>query len=289
MWPLRRNGLSWRLESIHRQTREVSVRTALARSRLFDYCVNPYAGCANACVYCYARFATRFSHPHEEWGSFVDVRANIATVLQRDLSHSRRGTVYMSSVCDAWQAPEALHGVSRRCLSLLAQSELALFLQTKNALVERDFDLLAGRDHVRIGVTVTTEDEAVARIFEPGASAPAERLRVLSRARELGLSTFAFLGPLLPGISDRGEGLRRLMMTVAEIGPDVLFVDKLNRRTGMWPAVAGAVATLDPALLPEYRRVLFSAERLEYEVALRRRVEETASICGLGERIQWCF
>ena len=62
--------------------REVSVRTALTRSRLFDYCVNPYAGCANACVYCYARFATRFSHPGEEWGSYVDVRSNIAAVLR---------------------------------------------------------------------------------------------------------------------------------------------------------------------------------------------------------------
>ena len=269
--------------------REVSVRTALTRSRLFDYCVNPYAGCANACVYCYARFATRFSHPGEEWGSYVDVRSNIAAVLQRDLLRAHPGTVYMSSVCDAWQSSESAYGVSRQCLGLLLESGLPLFLQTKNTLVERDFDLLAGRDNVRLGVTVTTTDAAVAHLFEPGASPPRERLRVLAAARGLGLRTFVFLGPLLPGISDRGEGLRRLMTTVADVKPDALFVDRLNRRAGMWPAVSRAVSALDAELLHEYREVLFSTDRTGYESALRDRVSEAASTCGLLDRIEWCF
>ena len=269
--------------------REVSVRSTLSRSRLFDYCVNPYAGCANACAYCYARFATRFSHPGEEWGSFVDVRSNAANVLRRELARARHGTVYMSSVCDAWQSPEADYGISRECLSLLVESGLSLFLQTKNALVERDFDLLSGRRNVRLGVTVTTVDELVARAFEPGASAPAERLRVLALAREMRLTVFAFLGPLLPGISDRGEGLQRLFRTVAEVRPDFLLVDRLNRRAGMWPAVARTVCTLDPALLDMYRSVLFSADQTAYETGLRERVRRAAALFGLAERIEWCF
>ncbi len=269
--------------------REVQVKSVLTGSRLFDYCVNPYAGCTNACVYCYARFATRFSHPHEEWGSFVDVRVNAASVLQRQLVRARRGGVFMSSVCDAWQAAEEHYQLSRQCLRLLLDSGFPLFLQTKSVLAERDFDLLAGRDNVRFGVTVTTVDAAAALQFEPGASPPAERLRVLREARRIGLSTFVFLGPLLPGISDRGEGLRRLMAAVAQIQPDSLFVDRLNRRAGMWPAVARAVCAVDPALLAEYRSILFSPESSGYEAALRHRVKEMASTFGLSHRIEWCF
>ena len=269
--------------------REVNVRSSLSRSRLFDYCVNPYAGCANACVYCYARFATRFSHPGEDWGSFVDVRSNAAGVLRRELGRARHGTVYMSSACDAWQAPEADYGVSRACLSLLLESSLSLFLQTKSALVERDFDLLNGRRNVRFGVTVTTVDDTVARTFEPGASPPAERLRVLTRARDIGLQVFVFLGPLLPGISDRGEGLQQLMRTVAEVQPDSVFVDRLNRRAGMWPAVAKAAGAVDSALLVAFRRVLFSSEQTAYETGLRERVRRAAAQHGLLERIDWCF
>lgn len=271
------------------EVREVQVKSALTRSRLFDYCVNAYAGCANACVYCYARFATRFSHPGQEWGSFVDVRINAPSVLQHQLVRARPGGVFMSSVCDAWQGAEAHYELSRQCLGHLLQAGFPLFLQTKNALAERDFDLLAGRDNVRFGVTVTTADATTAALFEPGASPPLERLRVLREARRIGLQTFVFLGPLLPGISDRGEGLRRLMATVSEFQPDSLFVDRLNRRAGMWPAVARAVCAFDPALLPEYRRILFSAESAGYEVALRQTVGEVASTFGLSGRIEWCF
>jgi DNA repair photolyase len=271
------------------QVRQVRVRTALTRSRLFDYCVNPYAGCGNACVYCYARFATRFSHPGEEWGSFVDVRSNAASVLRRELLRATPGTVYMSSVCDAWQPAEATYGLSRQCLALLLEAGYPLFLQTKNTLIERDFDLLAGRDNVRLGVTVTTDDAEIARVFEPRASSPRERLRVVGEARRIGLRTFAFLGPLLPGISDRGEGLRRLMEAVADRQPDSLFVDRLNRRSGMWPALSRAVNAVDPALLPEYRRILFSTESAAYEAVLRRRVTEAASAYGLLQRMEWCF
>ena len=90
----------------------------------------------------------------------------------------------------------------------------------------------------------------VARLFEPGASPPADRLRVLGEARRLGIRTFVFLGPLLPGVSDRGEGLRRLFEAVAAAKPDFLLVDRLNRRAGMWPAVSAAASAVDAGLDP---------------------------------------
>jgi len=271
------------------RVREVTVKSALTRSRILPYCVNPYAGCSHACVYCYARFATRFSHPGEAWGSFVDVRVNAPQVLERELVRARPATVFVSSVCDAWQELEAEYGITRRCLEQLLGAGFPLFLQTKSILIERDFDLLEGHAAVDLGVTVTTVDPNAARLFEPGASPPLERLRVLREARRLGIRTFAFVGPLLPGTSDRGEGLRELFAAVAEAQPDSLYVDRLNRRSGMWPAVEAAASALATGLVPEYRRVLFSAESGRYESELRERVSDAAAACGLAGRITWCF
>lgn len=268
---------------------EVRVKAALTRSRLFDYCVNPYAGCTNPCVYCYARFATRYSHPGERWGSFVDVRTNAASVLQRDLARSRPGTVYMSSVCDPRQRSEEHYSVSRQCLALLLEAGYPLFLQTKNVLARRDFDLLEGRTGVQFGVTVTSVDQEVARVFESGASAPESRLRMIDEARSIGLRTFVFLGPLLPGVSDRGNGLRQLMDAVAAVEPNQLFVDRLNRRAGMWPDVAAAVSQLDQSLLTEYKRVLFSSDSALYAEELRDRFRREADARGLLDRVVWCF
>jgi len=271
------------------RVREVTVKSALPRSRILPYCVNAYAGCSHACVYCYARFATRFSHPGEAWGSFVDVRVNAAEILERELVRARPATVFVSSVCDAWQELETKYLITRRCLELLLGAGFPLFLQTKSILIERDFDLLEGHAAVDLGVTVTTVDPNAARLFEPGASPPLERLRVLREARSLGIRTFAFVGPLLPGISDRGEGLRGLFAAVAEARPDSLFVDRLNRRSGMWPAVEAAASALAGGLVPEYRRVLFSAESGRYESELRARVSDAAVACGLADCITWCF
>lgn len=45
-----------------RRVAEVQCRSVLNKSGLADYAVNCYAGCEYGCLYCYARFATRFSH-----------------------------------------------------------------------------------------------------------------------------------------------------------------------------------------------------------------------------------
>jgi len=270
--------------------REVRVRSVLSPSKLADYCVNPYAGCEHGCVYCYARFATRFSHPGERWGSFVDVRVNAPLLLEREAARKRPGQVYISSVSDAWQPSEQVYRLTRRCLELLLRHGYSLFLQTKNALVLRDFDLLMGHRNVELGVTVTTLQPGVASLFEPGASSPGERLDVVKKARSIGLRTFVFLGPLLPGISDGAEGLRQLLEAVAEVAPDRVLVDCLNPRYGMWPAVSTAVSQYDPCLLALYRRILYDREeRALYTHDLRRRVSDLATGYGLGTRMRCCF
>ena len=42
------------METIVPRVQEVAVKSVLTRSKLFPYCVNPYAGCSHGCVYCYA-------------------------------------------------------------------------------------------------------------------------------------------------------------------------------------------------------------------------------------------
>ena len=39
--------------------RDVECKSVLNRSRLADYCINPYIGCEHGCKYCYAESYTR--------------------------------------------------------------------------------------------------------------------------------------------------------------------------------------------------------------------------------------
>jgi DNA repair photolyase len=64
----------------------------------------------------------------------------------------------MSSVCDGWQPVEEKYGLTRRCLEILLQHSFPITILTKSALAGRDLDLLAGKNNVDFGVTITTLD-----------------------------------------------------------------------------------------------------------------------------------
>jgi DNA repair photolyase len=270
--------------------REVTVRSILSPSRLADYCLNPYAGCEHGCVYCYARFATRFSHPNDEWGSFVDIRTNAPRLIEREAARKRPGKVVISSVSDGWQPQEQKYRLTRQCLEVLLDHNYAVFIQTKSALVQRDFDLIEGHSNVEFGMTITTVEPKVAKLFEPRASPPDVRIQVLSKASGMGVRTFAFLGPLLPHISDRGKALTDLLEVVAEINPNYFLVDRLNPRYGIWRTVSATLSKYDPELIPEYRKILYDRQTRDwYTLKLRQRITDQAKQQGLVSKMRLCF
>jgi len=270
--------------------REVKVKSIISPSKLANYCLNPYAGCQHGCVYCYARFATRFSHPREEWGSFVDVKINASQLIEKEAARKRPGKVFISSVSDGWQPLEERYYLTRQCLEILLKHNFAIFIQTKSALVQRDFDLLKGCSNVELGVTLTTVEPKVAALFEPKASAPHERIEVLNKANEIGIRTFVFLGPLLPYISDRGRGLEDLLDAVLKINPDYFLVDRLNPHYGIWPTVSATLARYDPELVLPFRKILYDRQVREwYTHELRQRIRGQVKQYGLMSKMRLCF
>jgi DNA repair photolyase len=179
---------------------EVQAKSILNRSKIFDYCVNAYTGCALGCRYCYAAlFMRRYSGHSEPWGAFVDVKVNAPEVLARQVKRAKRGVVWLSSVCDAYQPLEERYRLTRRCLEVLAEADFPVQVQTKSVLVLRDIDVFKKFREIKVGFSIATEDERTARLFEPGASPIGERIRALGKLKEAGIRTFAFAGPLLPG------------------------------------------------------------------------------------------
>lgn len=268
--------------------RETVCRTVLNRSPLGGYSLNCYTGCAHGCAYCYARYMQRF-HPHAEpWGAFVDVKLNAVETLKRQLRRAAPGKVFLSSACDGWQPIEAQRRLTRRCCELLLERDFQLSVLTKSALVRRDFDLFRGRP-VQVGVTLTTLDERLRELWEPGAASIGERLGAIEAARREGLKTSVMLGPLLPFLSDSQDAIDALLRRAADLKVDAIWADALNPRPRVWPAVADLLRREYPELLPRYRRILFDATvRAEYVAGLRARIELAAKRAGLSDRVAVC-
>lgn len=269
---------------------EVECRSLLNKSGLADYAVNCYAGCEHGCVYCYARFATRFSHPGEPWGSFVDVKVNAPQVLAEEAKRKRVGRVFISSVCDGWQPREANYCLTRQCLEILLRYRYPLTILTKSTLAGRDLDLLTANAGIEFGVTITTLDEGLRRLIEPGSSASTERLELLQEAKRRGIPTYAFLGPLLPRLLDTGESLKSLLGAVREVGVDYFYIDRLNQRFGVWQSLRSLLQEHFPHLIEEYRMILFGdiASR-EYSERLMLSVSRIARELGIDAKMRLCF
>jgi DNA repair photolyase len=269
--------------------RETPYKSVLNRNGSGEYSLNCYTGCAHACVYCYARFMQRF-HPHlEPWGAFVDVKVNAIEALRRQLRRAPPGNVFVSSACDGWQPLEAQWRLTRRCCELLLKHGFHLTIFTKSALVLRDLDLLAG-PNVELSVTVTTLDERLRKLWEPRAAPVAERMRVLADARDAGLKTAVILGPVLPMLSDSEEDLVAMFTIAAELRVSAIWVDALNPRPRVWPAVAELLRRQFPHLHEPYRRVLFDPRvRQDYLRALRARVARAAETIRHSLPVKVCF
>lgn len=128
----------------------------------------------------------------------MDVKINAPEILQKQLKRARMGRVMISSVTDAYQQIESKYKLTRQCLEILLQSQFPVDILTKSPLVLRDIDLIKKFKDIEVGITITTNDEKMQKIFEPNAPSIIARIRTLKTLHDNGMKTYAFIGPVLP-------------------------------------------------------------------------------------------
>lgn len=206
--------------------KEIRSKTILSASKIYDYVINPYVGCQHACSYCYARFMKRFSGHKEPWGQFVDVKINAAELLETEIHKKKRAKVWVSGVCDPYQPLEAKYKVTRKCLEILARNDWPVVVQTRSPLVLRDMDILKGARNFEVGLTITTANDDIRKLFEPSAPPIGERLKALAELHGAGIRTYAMIAPMLP----EAEGLPKLLAGKV----DYILVDRMNYNHANW-------------------------------------------------------
>ncbi|MDO8726755.1 MAG: radical SAM protein [Candidatus Methanoperedens sp.] len=255
--------------------REIKIKTALSTSQLpgLDYALNPYRGCAHACVYCYAPAVTHWDKG--KWGEIVEVKINLPRILSKELRVKKKGVVGLGTVTDPYQPAEKKYEITRRCLELLLMHDLPVCIQTKSSLVLRDIDLLKEFKNVEVGITLTALDDVAREKMEPGAASVRERLRALAVLRESGIRTWVFLGPVMPHITE----VEALVDAIAEVKPDYVLVDRLNLKEGVWERVREFIEVWKPELRCEYERIFLGGG--EYYGEVFRRIIDRCGKSGL--------
>ena len=206
--------------------KEIRVKSILSISTVYPYVINPYIGCQHGCSYCYARFMKRFSGHKEPWGEFVDVKINAPELLSKEINKKRRGEVWISGVCDPYQPIEKRYVLTRRCLEIMKRHSWPVRIQTRSPLVLRDMDIIKDAVDFEVGLTVTTSDDKIRKLFEPNAPPIKDRINTLGEFHSAGVRTFAMIAPILPG----AEKLPKLL--VGKI--DYVLIDRMNYNHANW-------------------------------------------------------
>jgi DNA repair photolyase len=132
---------------------------------------------------------------------------------------------------------------------------------------------------------VTTVDDEVRKKSELRSSPVEERLAALKEFHDRGVSTYAFLGPILPYITDSEADLVHLFEDLAEAKVDHVIVDRLNMRRGVWSSVVRFLDEHYPDLVAEYRRVFWS--RNDYFQGLKSNITKLCDRYKLD--CEFCF
>ena len=152
----------------------------------FEQSINPYRGCEHGCIYCYARP----SHGYLNLSAGIDfetklfAKTNAAELLRKELAKPGYvcSPINLGANTDPYQPIERRYRITRSILEVLAEHRHPCTIITKNALIERDLDLLvpmARANLVHAFVSVTSLDNRLAidarAARERAAPAPADR------------------------------------------------------------------------------------------------------------------
>jgi DNA repair photolyase len=232
--------------------------------------VNPYVGCGHDCQYCYARFMRRFTgHDQEQWGTFVDVRENIAEVLEKQLANKYknkkrnaqwiRQVIYVGTVTDPYQPIEKEYELTQKVLKVLANYENPISLLTKADLVLRDLDILKQIREIDINVTINTVDEKWANLIEPNAPSIERRFTAIQKLSEAGITVYLMMGPYWPFFTDTEAIFQKAKAT----GVKKIFSESFNTTGGNWTGVAEILQRQYPDLLLSIKDVFFDPYKFQ--------------------------
>lgn len=266
------------------------------------YHMNIYRGCVHDCAYCDGRAESyRVSG---EFGRDVKVKVNAAELLARELDPAGRRrpktpdsyVLVGGGVGDCYEAVERKLLLTRRVLEVLAARAFPAHVLTKSSLVERDFDLLEKINERRgaiVSVSFSTADDALAAVFERGASPPSERLATLKRAKERGLGTGIYLMPVLPHLSDDAASLAGMLEGARDAQVDFVLFGGLTLKAGrQLDHFLRVLERYDAALVPRYRELYAHAGRYGNPVGddgryrlTQRRFAALSRRAGIARRI----
>ena len=171
----------------------------------------------------------------------------------------------------------------RRSLTLIRdQSSLNVRILTRSPLAKLDFDLFRSfGKRLVFGMSLPTLRNDLAKVYEPKAPAPSQRLKTLQEAKDAGLHVFVAMAPTYPECDE--PDLRATLTAMADLQPITIFHEPINVRAENVARMQVEAARGGLSLRTDVFATRESWQ--DYAVESLRTVERIAGELGLAERL----
>ncbi len=205
--------------------KEISCETAmnkLKRKIPYGWDLNIYRGCEHGCKYCYAMYSHDYLGSGDYFGD-IYVKTNIVEQLEKQLRDPKwsREVINIGGVTDSYQPAEERYGLMPHILRLLIKYRTPAIISTKSDLILRDYDLideLSRITYINVAATITTMDERVRRLIEPGGVESDRRFKTLKTFRNTNASIGLHVMPIIPYLTDSPENFDLLFSRAKDSG-----------------------------------------------------------------------
>ncbi|WP_028980347.1 SPL family radical SAM protein [Sporocytophaga myxococcoides] len=292
--------------------KEIEVKTILNKTKrrdpwfLDDYTLNLYSSCSFNCLYCYIR-GSKYGENLED---SISAKINGIELLEKQLhlkaKKNQYGIIVVSSATDPYLKLEEQYRLTLQALELIAYYKFPVHIITKSDLVVRDLDILHEIDKTAIlpsdlstkldrgtiiSFSFSTLNDQIAKIFEPGATLPSQRLEAFKTIKDNGFLSGISLMPLIPYISDTSENLHLFFKTFRDLSADYVMPATItlwgDDRGDSKTLVLNAIKKQFPELQEKYEKLFKNSSELPYyyRKAFYEKMNELSREYGIKDRI----
>lgn len=173
---------------------------------------------------CAALTCLRQSFAGLDFETKLFAKTNAAEQLRSELGkpNYRCTPINLGANTDPYQPIERRYRITRSLLDVLLETRHPCTIVTKNALVERDLDVLvpmAQQRLVHVFISCAHLDNRLAAKLEPRASAPHRRIQAIKTLNDAGVPCGVLVAPIIPALNDRD--LEHVLEAAAAAGAKV--------------------------------------------------------------------
>lgn len=170
------------------------------------------------------------------------------SVLKREAAKLNGETISIANSSDPYPRVEVSTGLTRRCLEILAESNCKIQIITKSNLVSRDDDLLT-KIPSTVALTITTDDDNLAKQIEPWAPQPSQRLRAAQDLIKKGIPVSVRVDPIIPLVNDQ---MQKLISELSNIGVKHITCSTYKAKADNWMRLTQIMPKVAEKLKPLY-------------------------------------